>query len=104
VLCSTELNFGAYYQYIAIFYSLFFSFLMISNIPFASFKDSEFVKKNKKKVLALIFLTFALILLHEQFMILCVMVIYVISCLVYAFIKRKEMSNIFDWNEDDEEE
>ncbi|EQC44678.1 CDP-diacylglycerol--serine O-phosphatidyltransferase [Bacteriovorax sp. Seq25_V] len=103
VLCATELDFGPYSQYIAIFYSLFFSFLMISSIPFASFKDSEFVKKNKRKVLALIFLTFALILLHEQFMILCVMVVYVLSCLVYAFVKRKEMSHIFDWNEDEEE-
>lgn len=91
------------FQYIAMFYVLFLGFLMISNIPFASFKKSEFVKRNKRKVLAIIFLTFALILIKEEVMILVVMVIYILSCLVYDFIHRKELSTIFDWIEDDEE-
>lgn len=89
--------------YFAIVYIFVFSFLMISNIPFASFKNSSFVKRNKRKVLGLIFLTFALILINEHVMILGTMLVYVISCLVYDFINRKQMSHIFDWQEEEEE-
>ncbi|EQC52437.1 hypothetical protein M901_3162, partial [Bacteriovorax sp. DB6_IX] len=69
-LFSTEFTLGPWAKYIAAFYAVAYGFLMISNIPFASFKNSEFVKKNKRKVLAIIFLTFTLILVHEQVMIL----------------------------------
>lgn len=104
VLFTTEYQVAFDMTYVAAGYLFFFSFLMISNIPFASFKNSPFVKRNKRKVLALIFLTFALILINEHVMILGTMLVYVVSCLVYAFINRKEMSHIFDWNEEDESE
>ncbi|OIQ16686.1 MAG: CDP-diacylglycerol--serine O-phosphatidyltransferase [Bacteriovorax sp. MedPE-SWde] len=102
ILASTEFSFGPWASYIAAAYAVGYGFLMISNIPFASFKNSEFVKKNKRKVLAIIFLTFSLILLYEQVMILGVISVYVLSCLIYDVVKRKEMATIFDWKEEDE--
>ena len=102
ILASTEFSFGPWASYIAAAYAAGYGFLMISNIPFASFKNSEFVKKNKRKVLAIIFLTFSLILLYEQVMILGVISVYVLSCLIYDVVKRKEMATIFDWKEEDE--
>jgi CDP-diacylglycerol--serine O-phosphatidyltransferase len=104
ILFSTEFSMGPWVKYIAAVYAVVYGFLMISNIPFASFKNSEFVKKNKRKVLAIIFLTFALILVYEQLMILCVISVYVLSCLIYDFAKRKEMATIFDWKEEEDEE
>lgn len=103
ILFTTEYPINFNMTYIAAGYMFVFSFLMISNIPFASFKKSPFVKRNKRKVLGLIFLTFALILINEHVMILGTMLVYVISCLVYAFVNRKEMSHIFDWSEEDDE-
>lgn len=105
VLASTEFSFeGKTFNYIAAAYVFFYAFLMISNIPFASFKNSEWVKRNKRKVLAIIFLTFALILIWEQVMILGVISVYVLSCLVYDFTHRKEMATIFDWKEEEDED
>lgn len=105
VLASTEFDFtGSYFRYAAAAYVILYGFLMISNIPFASFKNSEWVKNNKRKTLALILLTFTLILVWEQAMILGVITVYVLSCLVYDFANRKKLSTIFDWVEEEENE
>ena len=102
VLFSSVYDMGVYISYIAIAYTIFFSFLMISNIPFASFKNSDYVKKHKRKVLALIFLVFSSILVNEEIMIFVVINLYVLSCLLYDFSHRKELSTIFDWAEEEE--
>jgi CDP-diacylglycerol---serine O-phosphatidyltransferase len=103
ILVSDEYDLGKHLNYYAVAYTLFFSILMISNIPFASFKNSPFVKNNKRKVLAIIFLTFASILLYEQLMIFVVINIYVLSCMIYDFVNRKKLSHILNWDDEDEE-
>jgi CDP-diacylglycerol--serine O-phosphatidyltransferase len=104
ILFSTIYNMGEYRNYIAVAYIVFFSLLMISNIPFASFKNSPYVKKHKRQVLALIFLVFISILLNEEVMIFVVINIYVFSCMIYDFVNRKKLSHVLNWDEEEDGE
>lgn len=85
-------------------YVLFFSFLMISNIPFNSFKKSEWVRLHKKRVLFIIFLIMILTFTQEHIMIGLIINIYVFASLLY-FIKNKgALQNMFQWKSEDDEE
>ena len=87
-----------------ILYVLFFSFLMISNIPFNSFKKSEWVRLHKKRVLFIIFLLLTLTFLKEQIMIGLIVNVYVFASLIY-FVKNKgALKDMFQWkNEFDDD-
>jgi len=100
VLLSTELLFINDISLVAMAYSVFYSFLMISNIPFCSFKKSEWMRMHKKRVLIIIFLIIAVTFIYEQFMIPAVILIYVISSLIYFFTHRWELKDVFDWEND----
>lgn len=104
VLFSTEFDLGKFGAPIAAGYCFLYSILMITNIPFASFKNSEWVRRNKKKVLALIIVVFLLLISYEQVMIFGVINLYVLSCLVYAFTKRKNIGELFSLEEEIDEE
>lgn len=85
-------------------YVLFFSFLMISNIPFNSFKKSEWVRLHKKRVLFIIFLIMILTFTQEHIMIGLIINIYVFASLLY-FIKNKgALQDMFQWKSEDDEE
>ncbi len=87
-----------------IIYVLFFSFLMISNIPFNSFKNSEWVRLHKKRVLFIIFLLLILTFVQEHIMIGLIVNIYVFASLVY-FIKNKgALVDTFHWKSEDDED
>lgn len=87
-----------------VIYVLFFSFLMISNIPFNSFKNSPWVKSHKKRVLFIIFLLIILTVLREQIMIGSIILTYVTASLAY-FIKNKgALEDMFHWKSEDDEE
>ncbi|MGZ3789310.1 MAG: CDP-diacylglycerol--serine O-phosphatidyltransferase [Bacteriovorax sp.] len=89
---------------VLILYVLFFSFLMISNIPFNSFKKSEWVSRHKKRVLFIIFLVMILTSLEEKIMIGLIVNTYVIASLLY-FIKNKgALKDMFQWKSEDDEE
>ena len=79
------------------------SLLMISNIPFSSFKDSPFVRKHKRAMLFFIFVSFAAILVHEKIMIFALTTAYVFGSLLYYITHKKALGDIFQWNEPDEE-
>ena len=86
-----------------LFYVLFFAFLMISNIPFNSFKNSEWVRSHKKRVLFMIFLTLILTFVQEQIMIGLIINVYVFASLIY-FIKNKgALQEMFSWKNDEED-
>jgi CDP-diacylglycerol--serine O-phosphatidyltransferase len=86
-----------------ILYVLFFSFLMISNIPFNSFKKSEWVRLHKKRVLFTIFLLLILTFVHEQIMIGLIINIYVFASLLY-FVKNKgALEDMFQWKSEEDE-
>ncbi len=87
-----------------ILYVLFFAFLMISNIPFNSFKKSEWVRLHKKRVLAIIFLLMILTSVEEEIMIGFIINVYVFASLLYFMKNKGKLDDMFQWkNEDDEE-
>ncbi|MBC7713462.1 MAG: CDP-diacylglycerol--serine O-phosphatidyltransferase [Rhizobacter sp.] len=82
---------------IAIIYVLFYAFLMISNIPFNSFKNSPWVKSHKKRVLLIIFVLLILILAFHEIMIGGLILTYVIGSLIYYFRNKGVLENMFHW-------
>lgn len=82
-------------------YILFFAFLMISNIPFPSFKKSNWVKKRGKQVLAVIFVLFVLIYTYREIMLMVTICSYVLGSLVYFILNRQKFVDVFDWKEEE---
>lgn len=90
------------YKPLTVGYLLFYAALMISNIPFPSFKKSEWVKNHKKQVLMVIFLIFASLFIYEEVMIPLIISFYVLSSLIYYATHLKRFEGIFDWSEEPE--
>lgn len=86
-------------KFLAIPYIVFYSLLMISNLPFPSFKNSDWVKKNKKKVLFLIFIVISSLFIYEQVMIPVIISLYVLLSLGYVALHREKFQGVFDWDE-----
>jgi CDP-diacylglycerol--serine O-phosphatidyltransferase len=104
VLLSIEFPIINEYSPFLVPYVLFFSFLMISNIPFNSFKKSEWVKRHKKRVFFIIIMLGILTALKEQIMISLLINIYVFASLIY-FIKNKgALQNMFQWKGEEDDE
>lgn len=102
VMITLEFDFGAYKSYYAAAYVVFYSLLMVSNIPFNSFKNSDYVRRNKKKVLALILVILALVLIYEQLMIFIIISGYVLGCLVYNIFNKETKLELFDWEDSED--
>lgn len=103
VFLSINLPEIAQYKPLTVAYLLFYAFLMISNIPFPSFKKSEWVRKHKKQVLMIIFLIFASLFIYEEVMIPAIITFYVMASLVYWLTHLKKFKGIFDWSEEESE-
>jgi CDP-diacylglycerol--serine O-phosphatidyltransferase len=87
-----------------IVYVLGFAFLMISNIPFNSFKKSEWVRRHKKRVLFTIFLLMILTFVKEQIMIGLIINTYVLASLIYFLRNKGALKDMFHWKSEDDEE
>ena len=98
VLLSIEFNWMNQLTVTTAIYVLFFALLMISNIPFYSFKNATWAKEHKKAVLFFIFVILALMFVYEQLMVPFIMWTYVAGCLVYFFTHKGELKNVFEWN------
>ncbi|WP_127717691.1 CDP-diacylglycerol--serine O-phosphatidyltransferase [Halobacteriovorax sp. HLS] len=85
-------------------YVVLYSILMISNIPFYSFKNSSWVKTHKKRVLAIIFLVLAAIFTYEQLMIGVLIGAYVIGGLIYFITHKGALEDVFLWKNENENE
>ena len=90
------------YKAFGVVYLLFYAALMVSNIPFPSFKKSEWVKKHKKQVLMIIFMIFASLFINEEIMIPAIITVYVVASLIYWLTHLKQFEGIFDWSEEPE--
>ncbi len=88
-------------KYITIPYTIFYAILMISSVPFPSFKSSPWLKNNKRKVLFLIFSILASIFLYEKLMLLTIITIYVFVSIIHAIINRKTVE-VFQWESEEE--
>jgi len=107
VLVSLEIDVINQNKTIALVYVFLFSILMISNIPFYSFKNSQFVKKNKKIVFIFILLTLLVTFLYEEIMIGSIINIYVMGSLFYYITHKSSFEDMFNWkneNVNDNEE
>lgn len=86
-----------------IFYVVLYSLLMISNVPFYSFKNAAWVKTHKKRVLAIIFLLLALIFTYEQLMIGVITGAYVLGGLIYFITHKGALEDVFSWKSENDE-
>ena len=89
---------------VTVAYLIFYAVLMVSNIPFPSFKKSEWVKTHKKQVLMIIFLVIASLFIYEEVMIPAIITFYVIASLIYWATHLKKFEGIFDWTDEPETE
>lgn len=89
---------------VTMLYILFYALLMISSIPFPSFKNSPWVKTHKKQVLMLIFAILASLFIYEEVMIPVLITTYVFSSLLYVAFNKEKFAGIFDWKNDPEQE
>lgn len=92
------------YTPLLIGYVLFYAFLMISNIPFNSFKKSEWVKNHKKRVLFIIFSILILTFLYEEVMIGGVILVYVLGSLIYFFKNKGALEDMFHWKSEEDDD
>lgn len=102
-LLSTEFSFLVEMKFISIAYTLFFSFLMISNIPFNSFKKSDWVRSHKKRALFLIFILLAATFVYEQYMIAAIILTYVVASILYFILNKGKFEDIFSWKSEDDQ-
>jgi len=80
-------------RYLSAIYIFIYSLFLISTIPFFSFKKSEFIQKNKKKIFLLIILAIALILTNEQVALFTFLNLYALISLVLFIKNRKNVVN-----------
>jgi len=86
-------------------YLLFYSILMVTSIPFPSFKKSEWINQNKKKTLFFILTIVLLIITNEEMMLFIVISSYVlISIFLYIKNHKKSIHELIDEREDEENE
>ncbi len=99
VLASSE--FPAYFhnKYVAIPVLIIFSALMVTNIPFPSFKNSDWVRRNKRFVFFILMLVGSSLFIYEEIMIFIIMCLYIVSSIVYLLTHRQKFKGIFDWDE-----
>jgi CDP-diacylglycerol---serine O-phosphatidyltransferase len=83
-----------------IIYVLFYAFLMISNIPFNSFKNSPWVKRHKKLVFLLLVVIIVMTFAYEQFMIIGGITSYVVGSLIYFFTHKGALQDVVQWKND----
>jgi CDP-diacylglycerol--serine O-phosphatidyltransferase len=97
-----SLNFPEIVEYkpVTLIYILFYAALMISNIPFTSFKNSEWVSRHKKQFLFMIFLIIGSLFIYEEIMIPVIITAYVGISLIYFVTHRTKFQGIFEWKED----
>lgn len=108
-MIGVTLLFGKYsqlmdYKIVLIPYVWFFSFLMISNIPFNSFKNSPWVKSHKKRVFLIMITTVLATFLFYEEMIEAIILVYTLSSLIYFFSHKKELGDMFTWKSEYDEE
>jgi CDP-diacylglycerol---serine O-phosphatidyltransferase len=92
------------HKFLAVVYLVFYAMLMVSNIPFTSFKSSDWVRKHKKQVLMIIFMIAASLFIYEEVMLLVIISTYVVISLLYFLTHRARFKGIFEWKDEDEAE
>lgn len=90
------------YSFVALIYTALYGILMITTIPFHSFKNSELVRRHKRAMLFFFFLGAALTVIYYKVMFALGMATYVTASLIYYFTRIKEFGDAFEWSEESE--
>lgn len=81
-------------------YTAIYGLLMITTIPFCSFKNSDFVRRHRRAMLFFFFVGAALTVTYYRIMFAVGMTTYVLASLIYYVYKIKEFGDAFEWSED----
>ena len=84
-------------------YTLFYAILMITNIPFNSFKDSKWVHKHKRIAFLLFLIGIILTFVYYRIMFFFIIAIYTFLSLIIYLKRYREFGNMFQWKEGDED-
>ncbi len=102
VLIATEFDVLFKLPYLAIPYTLLYAILMVSNIPFNSFKGSKWVKTHRRSALFIIFVLLSLTVTFETYMVILIVNFYVLAGCIYFFLHRGELKDMFKWEESEQ--
>lgn len=86
--------------YLWLIYVLFYALLMVSNIPFNSFKNSPWVKRHKKLVFFMLMVIIIMTFTYEKFMIIGGITTYVLGSLIYFFTHKGALHDVVQWKND----
>jgi len=103
VFISNELKVINDYPWAALSITFVTSILMISNIPFCSFKNSQYIREHKRKVLFLMFILGVATFTYYTYMFFINMAVYIFASIVYYVINRKQEGDVFEWKSDKED-
>ncbi len=81
-------------HYLTIPYVLFYSFLMISNIPFNSFKKSNFVKEHLNFLLLVFIALVCSVVVYEKVAIFIIVQLYTFGGIFYFLFNRGKFKNV----------
>lgn len=85
-------------------YVIFYSLLMVSNLPFNSFKDSDWVRKHKKAAFFILLVATIVLFSRTHLALGILMNFYVIASIIYYVSKRRQFKGIFQWNSGSQDE
>jgi CDP-diacylglycerol--serine O-phosphatidyltransferase len=91
-------DWAAYLSFAPVIYILIYAALMISSVPFPSFKNSPWMKRNKKQVLMLIFVICCLFFIFEEVAVASLITVYVLFSIAYVLLNKEKFHGVFDWS------
>lgn len=100
VLLSVEFPQLVEMKFLTIPYVLIYAFLMISTLPFNSFKNSPWVKQHKKLALFTIIILIIMTLTYEKYMIAGGITFYVVASIIYFFTHKGALEDVVKWKTD----
>lgn len=91
-----------FHPYVAAAYTLFYAVLMVSTVPFCSFKTTKWIKTRRKTVLGVIFVTLCSIFIYEEVMVAIIISLYVFGSFIFFLFDKKKKKTLFNWDDEGE--
>lgn len=81
-------------------YTFIYGLMMITDIPFPSFKESEWIRRHKRTSLFIFFLIAVLTFIYYKIMFALGITVYVVLSLV--FVRKRYIKTLFQWKDEDD--
>ena len=88
------------YPIVAMVYTVFYGVLMVTTVPFFSFKRSEWIKRHKRTTFFICFILAALTFSYYRIMVGTGMLVYVVGSILFYLKNKKEFGDVFHWMEE----